>query len=166
MWCVTKLDQDYVQRMAEVLDILSQPVDARAPVVALDERPVPLLASKRLGRTLAPGQFARQDYEYVRHGTANVFCIVEPKKGRHHTHVTCNPKAPQFAKALRRIAQAHRATRTIHLIMDNLNTHRAKSLTDTFGRPEGRRLSARFTVHYTPKHGSWLNPAELEANLW
>src|SRR6516225_5141745 len=166
MWCVPELDQEYVQRMEEVLDILNQPVDARAPVVALDERPVQLLASKRPGRPLAPGQCARQDYEYVRHGTANVFCIVEPKNGRHHTHATCNRKAPQFAKALRRIAQAHRAVRTIHLVMDNLNTHRAKSLTDTFGQREGRRLWARFTVHYTPKHGSWLNPAELEASLW
>ena len=134
MWCVPKLDQEYVERMEEVLDILSQPVDDGAPVVALDERPVQLLASKRPGMPLAPGRLARQDYEYVRHGTANVFCIVEPKNGRHHTHVTSNRKAPQFAKALRRIAQAHRAARTIHLVMDNLNTHCAKSLTDKIGR--------------------------------
>ena len=166
MWCVPNLDQEYIARMEEVLDTLSQPVDERAPVVALDERPVQLLASKRPGMPMAPGQCARQDYEYVRHGTANVFCIVEPKHGRHHTHVTCNRKAPQFAKALRRIARAHPAARTIHLVMDNLNTHRAKSLTGSFGEREGRRLWARFTVHYTPKHGSWLNPAELEASLW
>ena len=76
MWCVPKLDQEYVERMEEVLDILSQPVDDGAPVVALDERPVQLLASKRPGMPLAPGRLARQDYEYVRHGTANVFCIV------------------------------------------------------------------------------------------
>ncbi len=152
--------------MEKVLDILSQPVDEHAPVVALDERPVQLLASARPGKPMVPGRLARQDYEYVRHGTANVFCIVEPKTGRHHTHVTCNRKAPQFAKALRRIARAHPAARTIHLVMDNLNTHCAKSLTDSFGEHEGRRLWARFTVHYTPKHGSWLNPAELEASLW
>ena len=131
--------------MEEVLDLLSQPVDERAPVVALDERPVQLLASKRPGMPLAPGQCARQDYEYVRHGTANVFCIVEPNNGRHHTHVTCNRKAPQFAPALRRVARAYSAARTIHLVMDNLNTHRAKSLTGTFGEREGRRLWARFT---------------------
>jgi transposase len=166
MWCVPKLDQEYVQRMEEVLDILSQPADPRAPVVALDERPVQLLDSVRPGQPMAPGKVARRDYEYQRRGTANVFCIVEPKGGRHHTHATPNRKAPEFAKALKRIAQAHPAAKTIHLLMDNLNTHCAKSLIDRFGDREGRRLWKRFTVHYTPKHGSWLNPAELEASLW
>jgi hypothetical protein len=82
---VPKLDEEYIARMEEVLDILSQPVDERAPLVALDERPVQSLASKRPGMPMAPGRCARQDYEYVRHGTANVFCIVGPKHGRHHT---------------------------------------------------------------------------------
>ncbi|MFZ0888454.1 MAG: IS630 family transposase [Candidatus Binataceae bacterium] len=152
--------------MEEVLDILSQPLDECAPVVALDERPVQLLDSARPGTPMAPGKVARRDYEYVRCGTANVFCVVEPKGGRHHTHATPNRKAPQFAKALRRIAEAHPAAKTIHLLLDNLNTHCAKSLTESFGEREGRRLWARFTVHHTPKHGSWLNPAELEASLW
>ncbi len=120
----------------------------------------------RPGTPLAPGKLARRDYEYARRGTANVFCIVEPTRGRHHTHATPNRKAARFARALRRIAQAHPAAKTIHLVMDNLNTHCAKSLSDSFGEREGRRLWARFTVHYTPKHGSWLNPAELEASLW
>jgi|ERR1035437_6788550 hypothetical protein len=164
MWCVPKLDQEYVTRMEEVLDILNQPADERAPVVALDERPVQLLDAARPGTPMTPGKVARRDYEYV--GTANVFCVVEPKGGRHHTHATPNRKAPQFAKSLKRIARAHRAAKTIHLLLDNLNTHCAKSLIDTFGDRDGRRLWARFTVHYTPKHGSWLNPAELEASLW
>lgn len=152
--------------MEEVLDVLSQPVDERAPVVALDERPVQLLDAARPGTPMVPGKVARRDYEYVRCGTANVFCIVEPKGGRHHTHATPNRKAPQFAKALQRIAQAYPTARTIHLLMDNLNTHCAKSLTESFGEHQGRQLWARFTVHHTPKHGSWLNPAELEASLW
>ena len=152
--------------MEEVLDILTQPADERAPVVALDERPVQLLGSARPGTPLAPGKVARHDYEYVRCGTANIFCIVEPKGGHHHTHATPNRKAPQFATALKRIAQAHPAAKTIDLLMDNLNTHCAKSLIASFGDREGRRLWARFTVHHTPKHGSWLNPAELEASLW
>jgi len=152
--------------MEEVLEVLSHPLDERAPVVALDERPVQLLDSVRPGTAMAPGKPARRDYEYARCGTANVFCIVEPKKGRHHTHATPNRTAAQFARALKRIARAHPAAKTIHLVMDNLNPQCAKALSDTFGGREGRRLWARFTVHYTPKHGSWLNPAELEASLW
>jgi DDE superfamily endonuclease len=166
MWCVPKLDEEYIQRMEEVLNVLSRPAHEPAPVVALDERPVQLLDSARAGTPMAPGKVARRDYEYVRHGTANVFCIVEPKRGRHHTHATANRTAPQFANALKRIARAYPAAKTIHLLMDNLNTHFEKSLTDRFGLAQGRKLWARFTVHYTPKHGSWLNPAELEASLW
>ncbi len=152
--------------MEEVPEVLNHPDDERAPVVALDKRPVQLLDSVRPGSALAPGNLARRDYEYALCGTTNVFCIVEPKPGRHHTHATPNRKAAQFAKALRRIARRHPAAKTIHLVVDNLNTHRAKSLSDTFGEREGGRLWERFIVHYTPKHGSWLNPAELEASLW
>ncbi len=152
--------------MEEVLNILSQPADEAAPVVALDERPVRLRDSARPGRPTAPGKLARRDYEYLRCGTANIFCIVEPKAGRHQTHATPNRKAPQFAAALKRIADAHPDANTIHLVMDNLNTHCEKPLTDSFGAEAGHRLWARFTAHYTPKHGSWLNPAELEASLW
>jgi hypothetical protein len=108
---------------------------------------------------MAPGRPARRDYEYARCGTANVFCVVEPKTGRHQTHATKNRTATQFARALKRITR-YPAARTIHLVLDNLNTHREKSLIATFGAQAGHRLWRRFTVHYTPKHGSWLNPAD------
>jgi hypothetical protein len=134
------------------LDILSQPGRSTSASGRLDERPVQLLDSVRAGQPMAPGKVARRDYEYQRCGTANVFCIVEPKGGRHLTHATPNRKAPEFAKALKRIAQAHPAAKTIHLLMDNLNTHCAKSLIDRFGDREGPRLWKRFTVHYTPKY--------------
>ena len=166
MWCVPELDAEYVARMEAVLEVLSRPADERAPIVALDERPVQRLDSARPAAPMAPGRIARRDYEYVRCGTANVFCIVEPKQGRHHTHATPNRTAPRFAAALERIAKSYPAAETIHLLMDNLNTHCEKSLTDRLGAERGRKLWARFTVHYTPKHGSWLNPAELEASLW
>nr|WP_276600247.1 MULTISPECIES: transposase [unclassified Nannocystis] len=103
---------------------MAQPADASEPVVALDERPVVLRDPARPGRPASPGRMARQDYEYVRRGTANIFCIVEPKAGRHLTYATPNRTAKQFARALRRIAQRYRSARTIHLVMDNLNTHR------------------------------------------
>jgi transposase len=166
MWCVPKVDEEYLRRMEDVLDILAKPVVEQEPVVALDERPVQLLDSARPGRAMAPGRPARKDYEYVRHGTANVFCIVAPKVGGHLTHATRNRKAPRFADALERIAAAYPEAKTIHLVMDNLNTHREKSLTRAFGDLEGHRLWRRFTVHHTPKHGSWLNPAEIEVSLW
>jgi transposase len=166
MWCVPKLDQEYLERMEEVLEVLKRPLDERAPVVALDERPVQLLDSVRPATALAPGRPARRDYEYARRGTANVFCIVEPKAGRHQTHATANRTAPQFAGALKRIAATYPEAKTIHLVIDNLNTHCEKSLTTSFGAEQGHSLWSRFKVHYTPKHGSWLNPAELEASLW
>ena len=166
MWCVPKVDEEYLTRMEDVLDTLAKPVDEHEPVVALDERPVQLLDSARPDTPMAPGQIARRDYEYVRHGTANIFCIVAPKIGGHLTHATRDRKAPRFADAVKKIADAYPKARTIHLVMDNLNTHCEKSLTGTFGELEGRRLWRRFTVHHTPKHASWLNPAEIEVSLW
>jgi hypothetical protein len=166
MWCVPKVDEEYVKRMEDVLDTLAKPLDEREPVVALDERPVQLLDSARPGTPVAPGRVARRDYEYVRHGTANIFCIVAPKSGDHLTHATRDRKAPRFADAMKRIAVTYPKARTIHLVMDNLNTHCEKSLTDAFGALEGRRIWRRFTVHHTPKHASWLNPAEIEVGLW
>ncbi len=111
-----------------MLDILAKPVAEKEPVVALDERPVQLLDSAREGTQMAPGRLACRDYEYVRYGTANVFCIVAPKVGGHLTHATGDRKAPRFADALQRVAAAYPKARTIHLLMDNLNTHCEKHL--------------------------------------
>ena len=94
-----------------------------------------------------------------------MFCVVEPKAGRHQTHATKNRTAPQFAGALKRIAAAYPEADTIHLVMDNLNTHREKSIIEAFGVEQGRALWGRFTVHYTPKHGSWLDLAESELGV-
>jgi len=165
MWCVPKLDDEYIERMEDVLNTLALPATAAAPVVALDERPVQLLGSERAGRPCSPGKIARQDYEYVRNGVANTYCIVAPHEGRHLSHATQNRKAPHFVRALARIARSYPKAKTIHLIMDNLNIHREQSLIHVLGAEEGRRLWSRFTVHYTPKHGSWLNPAEIECSL-
>jgi transposase len=101
-----------------------------------------------------------------RRGTANIYGIVEPKAGRHLTHATCDRKAPRFVGALQRLARRYRRAKTIHLIMDNLNLHRRGTVIGVLGAKPGAALWARFTPHYTPKHGSWLNPAEIEASLW
>ena len=166
MWCVPTLDADYIACMEDVLNVLARPDDAREPVVTFDERPVVLRGASRPGRPMAPGRIAREDYEYVRQGTANIYCIVEPKAGRHLTHATRDRKAPRFVAALQRIARRYPAAKTIHLVMDNLNLHGPGTAINLLGPRKGAALWKRFTPHYTPKHGSWLNPAEIEASLW
>ena len=107
MWCVPKLDDEYIERMEDVLDTLAKPENPKEPVLALDERPVQLHGCERADAPMAPGRPKQRDYEYVRRGTANVFCIVEPRAGRHLTHATKNRKAPRFAAAMQRIADAY-----------------------------------------------------------
>jgi hypothetical protein len=151
--------------MKDVLELYAKPLDPREPVVALDERPVVLRDDARPGRPTRPGKPRKRDYEYVRQGTANIFCIVEPKAGRHLTHATKNRKHRAFAHAVARIARAYPDAERIHLVLDNLNTHVPASLLRAFGPDKGSALAARFTFHHTPKHASWLNPAEIEASL-
>ena len=165
MWCVPKIDQEFVDRMEDVLRLYARRHDPLQPVVCLDEKPVVLHAAKRSGRSASPGKEARRDYEYRRHGTANVFCIVEPLTGRRLTHATPKRGYKDFARALMRIARRYRKARTIHLVVDNLSTHCEKACVTTYGRRKGRALWRRFTVHFTPKHGSWLNAGEMEVSL-
>lgn len=166
MWCVPKIDNAYIERMEGVLDLLAQPINKKEPVLVLDERPVQLLASKRAEVPARPGKNAKKDYEYKRCGTANIFCITAPKTGVHLTYATPNRTGVQFAEAMKKISQSYAEAKIIHIVMDNLNTHRETSLTKAFGEEEGKSLWKRFKVHYTPKHASWLNPAEIEASLW
>src|SRR3989442_13421730 len=165
MWCVPELDAEYIACMEDVLNVLARPYDEREPVVGFDERPVALRGASRPGHLMLPGRIAREDYEYVRKGTANIYCIVEPQAGRHLTHATRDRKGPRFVAALQRIARRYRTAKTIHLVMDNLNLHGPRMLIKILGPVRGAALWARFTPHYTPKHGSWLNPAEIEASL-
>ena len=166
MWCVPTLDAEYVDCMEDVLNVLARPYDPREPVIAFDERPVALRGASRPGRPIGVGRMAREDYEYIRRGTANIYCIVEPKAGRHSTHATRDRKTPRFVQALQRLARRYRKAQTIHLIMDNLDLHCRTAVVGILGPEKGDALWARFTPHYTPKHGSWLNPAEIEASLW
>ena len=166
MWCVPELNDDYIARMEDVLATYERPYDPAQPVVCLDEKPVTLHAEIRPRTRAKPGREARRDSEYERRGTANVFCAVEPKAGRHFTFVTPNRSGPEFAQALFRLAMAYPEAETIHLVMDNLSTHSLKSLTDLCGEEFGREIWEAFTPHYTPAHGSWLNQAEIEIGLF
>lgn len=152
--------------MEDVLDLYEKPYDVKEPVVCLDEKPVQLLGDVRPESSLAEGQIVKQDYEYERCGTANVFCGVEPLAGKHLTKVTPNRKGPEYAEMIRDIAASYPKAKTIHLVMDNLNTHGEKPLKEHFGVRRGASLWNRFTVHHTPKHASWLNQAEIEINLF
>jgi len=165
MWCVSDLDTEFIERMEDVLEIYERPQDPTEPVVCLDERPVKLHGEKRMGTRARPGRPARYDYEYVRNGTANVFCAVEARAGKHITKVTANRGGPETAKMFADISRRYPKAKTIHLVMDNLSTHFASSVVDHYGERKGRALWKRFTVHYTPKHGSWLNQAEIEIGV-
>lgn len=165
MWCVPAISAEFGKRMEDVLRLYARPLDPLEPVVCLDERPVVLRDAARRGTPMAPGRPTRTDYEYLRRGTANIFCIVEPKTGRRLTHATARRKNRDFGRARHRISKAYPKARRIHLVADNLSTHSEKACRDAFGERRGRALWKRFAVHYTPKHASWLNAAEMEASL-
>jgi len=166
MWCVAELTPEYLQKMEDVLATYEKPYNPAQPVVCLDAKPVSLHADVRTAVPARPGKPAKQDNEYERRGTANVFGVVEPKAGRHFTAATPDRCAAQFARLVGRIVEHYQAAKTIHLVMDNLNIHCRKSLTDCFGEERGGAVWDRLTVHYTPKHGSWLNQAEIELSLF
>ena len=166
MWCVADLDDEYIAKMEDVLEVYERPYDPQQPVVCLDEKPVTLHADVRPASPAVPGREARRDNEYERCGTANVFCAVEPKAGRHFTFPTPDRSAFEFARFAVDLAMEYPDAKTIHLVMDNLNIHRRKSLSDVFGDEIGDEVWDRFTVHYTPTHGSWLNQAEIEISMF
>ena len=166
MWCVAELDEDYIRRMEDILAVYEKPLSEREPVVCIDEKPVVLHADMRPPFAMRPGRRLRRDSEYERRGTANTFCGVEPKAGRHFTKTTPDRSSPQFADYLLEIAEHYPAADTIHLVMDNLSSHSRKALVERHGAKAGGWLWGRFTVHYTPTHGSWLNQAEIEISLF
>jgi hypothetical protein len=166
MWCVPELDAAYAAKMEDLLAIYEKPYDPQEPLVCLDEKPVSLHAEVRPRQAPRPGVLAKRDSEYRRCGTANVFCAVEPKAGRHFTYPTATRCGAEFAEVLQKLAASYAGARTIHLVVDNLNIHCRKPLIERFGEQRGARLWARFQLHYTPKHGSWLNQAEIEIGLF
>jgi hypothetical protein len=151
--------------MEDVPEIYELPYNPEEPVVCLDENPVTLHADVRPGSPAAPGREARYDNQYERRGTANIFCAVEPKASRHFTWPTPDRSAVEFARVVFDLATRYPMAQTIHLVLDNLNLHRRKSLTDLLGEDFGGEVWGRFTVHYTPTHGSWLNQAQIEIGI-
>jgi hypothetical protein len=151
--------------MEDVLEVYHRPLDPLRPLVCLDEKPVTLHSEKRTPLPLAPGQPERQDCEYKREGTANLFMVFEPLTGRRQVKVTERRTAQDFAQVIRELVDRHQEAEWIVLVLDNLNTHKLGSLYETFPPEEARRLAAKLRIHYTPKHGSWLNMAEIELSV-
>lgn len=152
--------------MEDVLDVYQRSYDPQRPVVCLDEKSKELRDTPRGTLPAEPGQEAREDYEYARHGTANLFLAVEPLAGRRTVRVTERRTAVDFAEQLRRLVDEDYAeAEQIVLVTDNLNTHRPACLYERFAPEEARRIARKIEWHYTPEHGSWLNMAECELSV-
>jgi hypothetical protein len=152
--------------MEDVLDVYHRPYDPRRPVVCLDEASRQLIGEVARPLPPQPGQPARFDYEYVRNGTANLFMIFEPLLGWRSVQVTERRTAKDFAEVLRWLVEdVHDDADKVVLVVDNLNTHRPASLYEAFPAEQAQRIAAKLEWHYTPKHGSWLNMAEIELSV-
>jgi DDE superfamily endonuclease len=149
--------------MEDVLEVYTRPYDPRRPQVCLDETSRQLLAEVNLPHPLAPGRPARQDYEYQRRGVCNLFLVTEPLAGWRHVTVSDRRARIDWAHCIKDLVEVHYPdAERIVLVQDNLNTHTPASLYEAFPPAEARRLADRLELHYTPKHGSWLNMAEIE----
>ena len=149
--------------MEDVLDVYHEPYDPSRPVVCMDETSKQLVAETRLPIPARPGQPRRFDYEYERQGAANVFMFAEPLRGWRWAPVSERRTRVDWAQAIRELLDVHYPTaEVVRLVMDNLNVHSVASLYEAFPPEEARRLTKRLEVHHTPKHGSWLNVAEIE----
>lgn len=166
MWCIPKLDAEYVSRMEDILNVYELPHDPIHPVVCVDEKPVQLTDDKRDSIPCGEGSPKKVDYEYIRHGSANVFCGVEPLAGKYFNKVTATKSGVEFGKFLGEIEQSYPEAKKITLVLDNFSSHTVKSLVQAYGEVEGNRLWSRFEVHYTPKHASWLNQGEIAIGMY
>ncbi len=149
--------------MEDVLDVYTRPYDPQRPLVCMDESPKQLVGETRVPVAARRGRVARHDYEYVRNGVANVFLFCEPLAGRRRVKVTERRTRVEWAEGVRELVdQVHPQAEKVVLVMDQLNTHSAASLYEAFPPAEAKRIADKLEVHHTPKHGSWLNMAEIE----
>lgn len=167
MWCIPSLTPEFIERMEHLLDLYAQPCDPAEPILCFDEKSKQLLHDTRGVQHTKQGTLRRRDYEYKRGGTVNIFVTVEPKGGYRTVRVTKRRAKTDFAKEMKRIMELprYRNAKTIHIVLDNLNTHCEKSITETLGKKEARTILSRIQFHHTPKHASWLNMAEIEIGV-
>jgi transposase len=166
MWCIPKVDAEFVARMEDVLDLYAEMPDERRPVVCFDETPRQLIGESRVPVAAKPGRPARTDYEYVRNGTANVFMFVDAHQPWRHAKVTDRRTAADFAECMRDLVDQHYPEADcIRVVLDNLSTHTPAALYESLEPAEARRILRRLEFHYTPKHASWLNMVEIEIGV-
>lgn len=166
-WCISsKEDVEFVACMEDVLDVYELPYNPMRPVVCMDEKPYQLLEDARKPLPMRLGNNQKIDFEYKRNGTCSIFAFVEPLGGKHHIRVHEHRTAIDWANEIKYLSdEMFPDAEKIILVMDNLNTHKASSLYKAFPPTEARRIIKRLEIHYTPKHGSWLNMAEIELNV-
>lgn len=164
---MAKVDSHYVAAMEDILDCYEHPYDPSQPVVCFDETSKQLIGETRLPLPMQPGQVQRYDYEYERLGTRNLFLVFEPLANWRSITVTQRRTKHDFAHQMRLLVDNHYPQADcIHLVLDNLNTHTAAALYETFAPDEARHLLRSIRFHYTPKHASWLNMAEIEFSVF
>jgi hypothetical protein len=168
MWCIPpEQNADFVAKMEDVLDVYALPYDEKCPVICLDEKPYQLLGECREPIPLKPGSPEKHDNEYQRNGTCSIFVMCEPLKGWHHANARERRTAIDFALEIDWLLSEspYKNTPKVRLVQDNLNTHSISSLYKAFPAAKARSLARRLEIHYTPKHGSWLNVAEISIGI-
>lgn len=161
-WCIPEVSAEFVAPMEDLLDLYAEPYDPVRPVVCFDESPKQLIGEVREPIPPQPGAPARQDTEYKRNGVRNLMMICEPKRGWRDVLIMQRRTKIDFAHAMRHIVECYPDAEVIRVVLDNLNTHKTASLYEAFAPEEARAIARKLEFHYTPKHGSWLNIAELE----
>src|SRR6202166_2841225 len=166
MWCIPKVDGEYVARMEDVLDLYAEAPDPQRPVVCFDESPTQLIGEVREPIPAKPGQLERYDCEYRRNGTVNLFVFLDAHRPWRRVKVTDRRTNQDFAECMRELVDIdYPDAPIIRVVMDNLSTHSAGALYDAFPAPEARRVLKRLQFHHTPKHASWLNMVEIEIGV-
>ncbi|HWR62422.1 MAG TPA: IS630 family transposase [Clostridia bacterium] len=154
---------EFVARMEDILEVYALPYDPKIPLVCMDEQPYQLLGESREPVPMKPGQPGKQDYEYTREGTCSIFMFTEPLNGTRHVHVSRRRTKQDWALRIQELLDSfYPDVKRVRLVMDNLNTHTISSLYETFPPEVALNLARRLDIHFTPKHGSWLNIAEIE----
>jgi hypothetical protein len=163
-WCIpASKNGEFVARMEDILEVYKLPYDPNIPMVCMDEQPYQLLGETREPVPMKPGKPAKEDYEYVREGTCSIFMFTEPLGGWRHVHASKRRTKRDWALRIRELLEVHYPNAPkVRLVMDNLNTHTVSSLYETFAPDIALGLAKRLEIHFTPKHGSWLNVAEIE----
>jgi hypothetical protein len=168
MWCIPPAQNaDFVAKMEDVLDVYALPYDENCPVICLDEKPYQLLGERREPIPMKKGKPKRLDNEYEREGTCSIFVMCEPLKNWHHAHARERRTAVDYAHEIDWLLSEspYKNAPKIRLVQDNLNTHVISSLYKAFPAQKARELAKRLEIHYTPKHGSWLNIAEISISI-